>query len=140
MRSVRQTVERRFESYSGSRFFGDESRVCCGCGAGSPSRPSLFTSTWFFIISCIHKLCMVVSLSVVHCAPLQSLQSCFLGFWHYHPYILQHFNEMFFTLVDVGKTPTCIVVYLEPCIFLRAPVSEDLHCLTAELPGRRLRS
>ena len=43
MRSVRQTVERRFESYSGSRFFGDESRVCCGCGAGSPSRPSLFT-------------------------------------------------------------------------------------------------
>ena len=41
---VRQTVERRFESYSGSRFFGDESRVCCGCGAGSPSRPSLFTS------------------------------------------------------------------------------------------------
>ena len=48
MRSVRQTVERRFESYSGSRFFGDESRVCCGCGAGSPSRPSLFTSLLVF--------------------------------------------------------------------------------------------
>ena len=32
------------ESYSGSRFFGDESRVCFGCGSGSPFRPSLFIS------------------------------------------------------------------------------------------------
>ena len=61
MRSVRQTVERRFESYSGSRFFGDESRVCCGCGAGSPSRPSLFTShkygvTHVMIVACYHPL------------------------------------------------------------------------------------
>ena len=36
---------------------------------------------------------------VVHYAPLMLLQSRFLNFWHYHPYILQHFNEMFFTLV-----------------------------------------
>ena len=43
MRSVWSTVERRFESCSaGSRFFGDESRVGCGCGAGSFLRPSLF--------------------------------------------------------------------------------------------------
>ena len=28
----------------GAAFFGDESRVCCGCGAGSPFRPSLFIS------------------------------------------------------------------------------------------------
>ena len=32
-----------FESYvQWEQFCGDESRVCCGCGAGSPFRPSLF--------------------------------------------------------------------------------------------------
>ena len=27
--------------------------------------------------------------------------SCFFNFWHYHPHILQHFNEIFFTLVSL---------------------------------------
>ena len=65
MRSVRSTVERRFESYSGSCFFGDESRVCCGCGAGSSLRPSLFDPslhlfyygvTHVIIVACPHPL------------------------------------------------------------------------------------
>ena len=34
LKRVRSTVECRFESYSGSHFFGNESRVCCGCKAG----------------------------------------------------------------------------------------------------------
>ena len=52
-------------------------------------------STWFFIISRIVHGYIIL---VVHCAPLWSLQSCFLNFWHYHPYILEHFNEMFLHL------------------------------------------
>ena len=99
MRSIRSTVERRFESYSGSRFFGDESRVCCGCGAGSPFRPSLFNSilikdagrsyAWYYC-------CMPPS------PVLQKIYIlCFSDLWHFYPYILQHFNEMFFTLVSL---------------------------------------
>ena len=64
-------------------------------------------STWVFIISCIYTQVVYMHMyghyhnhAVVHCALLGLLQPCFFSFWHYHPYILQHFNEIFFTLVS----------------------------------------
>ena len=48
MHSVRSLIECRFESYSGSHFYGNENRVCSGCRAGSPFRPSLFISQLFY--------------------------------------------------------------------------------------------
>ena len=45
-------------------------------------------------------------LLVCHCCVCIICLSCFFKFWHYHLYILQNFNEMFFTLVLL-VLPTC---------------------------------
>ena len=133
MRSVRQTVERRFESYSGSCFFGDESRVCCGCGAGSPSRPSLFPSLHLFyygvmhviIVACPHPLSCCIYVALIPCLAAYMLPSspvllhiyctCFSTFWHCHPYILQHFNGNIFTpfiYIYVTHTVHTVMAYV----------------------------
>ena len=52
-------------------------------------------STWVLVISSIYTQ-VVYGHVIISC----SLQFCSFSFWHYHPYILQQFNEMFFTLVS----------------------------------------
>ena len=44
-----------------------------------------------------HFLHIYTNNIIIDCS-LGLLQSCFFSFWHYHPYILQHFNEMFLHL------------------------------------------
>ena len=73
MRSAWSTVERRFESYSGSLFFGDENWVCCGCGAGSSLRPSLFNPTCMccaiYMYGCLQ--CVKLSISSIYKSALK---------------------------------------------------------------------
>ena len=48
--------------------------------------------------------------AIIH---LSGHMNCNCTFWHYHPYILYHFSEMFFTLVSTEELPPGIKYLVE---------------------------
>ena len=91
----------------------------------NPSLHLFHGVTHVVIVACNYPLCAYMNCNFasfpayICCAsshqlfttPLGLLQTCSFNFWHYHPYILQHFNEMFFLYFILCGRSVCQAVW-----------------------------